>query len=111
MIGLAGALALAARERVRVRFADLGAWGARAMLLAEYDAAERTIGIDRQAVRRLAALGGDLAARFVTCAILHEVHHHRDPSASEAAARAFAFQHCGDDPSMFESLLRVRESA
>jgi hypothetical protein len=90
----------------RVRFDDLGDWG-RVALLSEYDPATGTIAINVRVMRRLQAThGARFAARFATCAILHELHHHKAPGASEASAHAFARAACGDDPRIFEAALR-----
>ena len=108
MIDLAGALALAARANLRVRFADLGTWGGRAALLAEYDAAARAIVIDARMAKRLIESDRELGERFVTLAVLHELHHHAAPGADEAAAHRFARRLSGYDPLMVESLVRSR---
>jgi len=91
---------------LRVRFGDLGEWGS-AALLSEYDPETRTITVNACVMRRLyASRGAHFAARFASCAVLHELHHYRGPGASEAAAHAFAHAVCGDDPRLFEAVLR-----
>jgi hypothetical protein len=109
VIDLPAALALAAREGLRVRRADLGEWGAAGALLAEYDRAARTISLNARVLARLSARGGAACAeRFQTCAILHELYHHRHPRGGEAAAHAFAREHSGSEPREFEALLGAR---
>jgi len=100
------ALAAVLAAGLRVRIEPLGRWGATA-LLAEYDPARRTIGIDAGAVARMCAAAGEGSARrFIACALWHELFHHRNPGATEAAAHAFARERCGDDPQGFSALLR-----
>lgn len=107
MTSFAEAVAPALEAGLLVRIEPLGDWGP-AALLAEYDRARRTISIDAGAVARLCALRGDaFAARFVACAVWHELHHHAHPGAGEAAAHAFAQARCGDDPQLFAALLRA----
>jgi hypothetical protein len=105
--GLEAAFAPAHEAGLSVRIVPLGAWGA-ARLLAEYDRARRTIAIDAGAVAQVRALRGEAAAiRFVACAVWHELHHHHFPGAGEAAAHAYAFERCSDDPRTFAALLKV----
>jgi hypothetical protein len=101
------ALEAARRAGLRVRVEPLGAWGA-TPLLAEYDAARRTIAVDAVAVERLrVARGAAFARRFVECAVWHELYHHEHPGADEAAAHAFARRRGGDDPHAFAAALRT----
>ncbi len=82
------AIALCAKYRVRVCFADLGDWGT-AELRAEYDPGGPEIRVNRRLPRQL-----------VPFAIAHELYHHREAigeiatlssrDAREAAADAFA---------------------
>jgi hypothetical protein len=76
-------------------------------LIAEYDPERDAIRINARAVERVrAALGEAEAARFVCCALAHEVFHRADPSASEADAHAFARRCSGADPAVYEAVLR-----
>jgi hypothetical protein len=100
------ALEAALAAGLRVRIEPLGSWGA-TPLLAEYDPARRTIGIDAVAVARLCAAGDGNARRFIACALWHELFHHEHPGATEAAAHAFARERCGDDPRRLGALLRT----
>jgi hypothetical protein len=91
-----GALAQAHSYGVRVRFADLGDWGAHE-LRAEYDPALPEIRIN---ARVAAAMTGDELEEFVALAVGHELYHHRERigeiavlrnhRAREAAATEFA---------------------
>jgi len=101
------ALALARSENLSVRFKTLGEWGS-AALLSEYDPATRTIAVNALVWSRLREARGEaFAARFMVCALLHEIGHHRFPERGELAAHAFARERCGDDPLVFEAALRA----
>ena len=99
-------VAVNALPRVTVR--SLGTWGAGMRLLSEYDPQTRTIALDRSACERVRAHGGAaFLARFMICAVAHELFHIHFPRASEARAHAFARLACGEDPAAFEAALRA----
>ncbi|MBV8725255.1 MAG: hypothetical protein JO351_02150 [Candidatus Eremiobacteraeota bacterium] len=93
---MSAARARARRYGLRVVFADLGDWAA-CELLAEYDARNREIRVNR---RVAGSLRGTELRRFVDLAVAHELYHHREAigevrrlekrSEREAAADAFA---------------------
>ena len=104
---VAEALALASSAGLSVTFRSLGDWGP-ARLLAEYEPRERTIAIDITTCARLRERGGpEFAERFVACAIVHELFHHRFPQASERAAHVFVRATTGEDPHAFARALRA----
>jgi len=76
--------------------------------LTVYDPATRTIAVNALVWSRLREARGEaFAARFMVCALLHEIGHHRFPERGELAAHAFARERCGDDPLVFEAALRA----
>jgi hypothetical protein len=90
-----------------VRIADLGAWPLRP-ILAEYDPADRSIAVNARIVAALRREHGvAFARRFVTFAILHELHHHQNGSRDEKAAHSSARRHCGDRAMSFETAVRA----
>ena len=90
----------------RVEIADLGDWGASA-LLSEYDAEDDVIRIDARAIAAIRAAGGDAEVdRFVACAIAHESFHRSHPDASEERAHSHASETTGADPRAFERIVR-----
>jgi hypothetical protein len=91
---------------VTVEVCDFGAGCAR--LLAEYDAERDAVRVNRGAVEHVRRLRGEAeAARFVRCALAHELFHRAHPQASEADARAHACGASGGDPAFYEALLRA----
>lgn len=93
-------VALARAARLAVEVADLGDWGA-AALISEYDAASGVIRVNRRALEREEALRGARArAELFRRAIAHELYHHavaagaivprRHRTDDERAADAFA---------------------
>jgi hypothetical protein len=65
---------------------DLGTWGGRARLFAEYDPQTSTIRIDRRAIALVRARGGELAEHsFIAYAIAHELAHAADLAGSHEA--------------------------
>lgn len=90
----------------RVEIADLGRWGA-AALLAEYDAQDDAIRVNARGVARVRAVFGEVGARyFVAYAIAHERFHRARPEASEADAHAYARAVCGVNGRRFEQAIR-----
>jgi hypothetical protein len=97
-------VALARGARLAVEVADLGDWGA-AALISEYDAARRVIRVNRRVLGREEALRGPRArAELFRRAIAHELYHHavatgaivprRNRADDERAADAFAAALC-----------------
>lgn len=90
---------------MNVAIVDFGEGAAR--LLAEYDPECDAIRVNARVVARIrAALGEAEAARFVWCALAHEVYHRAEPDASEDGAHAFVRRCCGADPRAYEAVLR-----
>jgi hypothetical protein len=92
---------------VRVEIADLGDWGA-AALLAEYDAEDDAIRVNARAVARIRALLGEgEARRFVACAVAHECFHRAHPEAREAEAHLYVRRVCGVEPERYAAAIRA----
>lgn len=88
---MSAALALARSYGVAIAFADLGDWGAHA-LLSEYDPTIPEIRLNARHARGLSAAE---RARFVSLAVGHELYHHREaigeiPALPDRAARESA---------------------
>jgi hypothetical protein len=91
---------------VKIEIVPLGTWGA-ARLLAEYDPEDDAIRVDANAVERVRRTLGDAeVARFVRCAVAHELWHRAHPGATEAQAHAFARMVSGAEPRDYEAVLR-----
>ncbi len=91
----------------RIEIADLGTWGA-AALLAEYDPQGDVIRVNARVVERVRTAGDAAqAAQFLTCAIAHERYHRAHPAASEEEAQHHAVTVSGLDQERFQALLRA----
>lgn len=88
-----------------IEIVDLGTWGGRLHLLAEYDGTEDTIRVNARIVERVSVAAGEAeAARFVACAVAHERYHRAHPGASEGEARRYAAATSGFDAARLEAL-------
>ena len=103
---LENALREAAAAGVSVRFRDLGTWGRR-RLLAEFDAASRTIALDDGIVAGIRVRhGAEFAERFAAFAIWHELFHVCSGSRDERSANDAAAARTGTAAAVFERAAR-----
>jgi hypothetical protein len=90
-------VALARAAGLAVEVADLGDWGA-AALVAEYDRAARAIRVNRRVLEREEALRGTSArAGLFLHAIAHELYHHAVAEGAIAARRVRRDDECAAD--------------
>jgi hypothetical protein len=90
-------VALARAAGLAVEVADLGDWGA-AALVSEYDRAARAIRVNRRVLEREEALRGTSArAGLFLHAIAHELYHHAVAEGAVAARRLRRDDECAAD--------------